>query len=455
MLDALFRPNAIAVIGASANPHAIGNIVLRNVVQNNFRGHVYPINPKGGVLQGLPVYPSICDVPTQVDLVNISVHRDHLIGILHQCASKGVKFAIIHSAGFKEVGAEGAQRERQLLDAAREAGIRIVGPNCQGVQNADPHVSLYANFTFTPMTEGNVAIVAQGGGMGELLQLHLHHAGVGYRMYASFGNEADVGMSEFLEYYGKDDATKLIVLHAETFKDPDRLQHVVALVTKKKPIFALKTARTDQGACAASAHTGTLAEASHDTSALLARAGAVCFRDSSEMIQAATAMALLTQRTTSAKPKGKRLAIVTNSGGPAVQAVDVALEQGLQLAAWSDASRARLLRTALAEASLANPLDLVATAGPEQYFEAIDTVLHDPGVDVAMVFFVTAHFVDHQAITNSIIRASNNSEKPLLAVVCSPDRNGPVQARLRQAGIAVYEFVEHAVKSIAAVCQVP
>ena len=448
MLDALFKPRAIAVIGASNNPYAIGNIVLRNLLAYGFQGPVFPINPKGGRIQNLEVHRSILDVPDDIDLVNISVQHTLVPKVLEECGKKGVKFAIVHSAGFKEVGEEGIRREREMVDLAHAYGMRVFGPNSQGVQNADPAVSLYANFTFVPMKPGNVSIVAQGGGMGELLKLHLHRAGLGHRLYASYGNECDLTMPEILAYYGQDEGTRVIMMQIESFKDPKRFLDVASRITPHKPILALKAGRTKEGAVAVSSHTGTLVDQAAMAKAAFRKAGVVDFADSGEMIRAAIAMSM------QPIPKGKRIGIITNTGGPGIQAVDTAVDCGLALARWSDAGRQRLAESLYPEASLGNPVDVVATAGPDQFHAAVDTLLHEDGVDMVMVYFVTAPFVDLPAIATRITQATTHADKPVVCVVCTLDKPSPLVDQLRDARIPVFDFPEDGARSLAGMARV-
>lgn len=448
MLDALFKPRAIAVIGASNNPYAIGNIVLRNLIAYGFQGSVFPINPKGGLIQSLEAHRSILDVPDEIDLVNISVQHSLVPRVLEECGRKGVKFAIVHSAGFKEVGEEGLRREREMVDLAHAHGIRVFGPNSQGVQNADPAISLYANFTFVPMKPGNVSIVAQGGGMGELLKLHLHRAGLGHRMYASYGNECDVSMPEILAYYGQDEGTRVIMVQVESLKDPKRFLHEASRITPHKPILALKAGRTREGAEAVSSHTGTLVDQAAMAGALFRKAGVVDFTDSDEMIKAAIALSM------QPVPKGKRIGIITNTGGPGIQAVDTAVDCGLALARWSEAGRQRLAENLYPEASLGNPVDVVATAGPDQFHAAVDTLLHEDAVDMVMVYFVTAPFVDLPAIASRIKEATAHADKPVVCVVCTLERRSPLVGQLRDAGIPVFEFPEDGARCLASMARV-
>lgn len=443
MLDGLFRPRSVAVIGASNNPFSIGNIVIRNLAQYGFKGPIYPINPKERAIRSFKCFPTVTDVPDEVDLVNISIKATLVPGIIEECGRKGVKFCIVHSAGFKEVGEEGIRREREMVAIAHRYGMRIFGPNSQGVQNSDPDVSVYANFTFVPMKPGNISIIAQGGGMGEMLKLHLHNAGLGHRMYCSYGNECDLTMPEILEYYGQDEGTRGILMQIESFKDPAAFLRVASAITPRKPIFAIKAGRTREGAVAVSSHTGTLVDQAAMATAMFRHAGVVEFHDTMEMIQ--TAIALSTQD----PPRGNRIGIITNTGGPGIQAVDESVDRGLVLAKWSEAGLKRLRETQYPEASLGNPVDVVATGGPDQYFAATDTLLKEDGVDMVLVFFVTAPFVDLDAIAARISEAVASSNKPVVMVVETYEKHYDLLHKLRAGKVPVFETAEHGSRSLA------
>ncbi len=447
MLDGLFKPRAIGVIGASNNPFSIGYIVIKNLAEHGFKGPIFPINPKGGHIRCYKAYRSILEVPDEIDLVNISVNYKLIPGVIEECGKKGVKFAIVHTAGFKEVGGEGITREREMVALAHQYGMRIFGPNSQGVQNSDPEISAYANFTFVPMKPGNVSIVAQGGGMGEVLKLHLHNVGLGHRMYCSYGNECDLTMPEILDYYGKDEGTRVIMMQIESFKDPAAFLDVAARVTPHKPILALKGGRTHEGSVAVSSHTGTLVDQVAMTQALFKKAGVVGFSDAAQMIK--TAVAMSSQN----PPKGRRIGIITNTGGPGIQAVDESVEHGLTLATWSDAGRQRLKDSLYAEASLGNPVDVVATAGPDHYFAAVDTLLREDGVDMVMVNFITAPFVDLDGIARRIKEAASTSDKPVVCVVMTIEKWAGLIRTLRESDIPVYDFPEDAARSLAAMAR--
>jgi acetyltransferase len=447
MLDGLFYPRSVAIVGASNNPFSIGHIVIKNLAHYGFKGPIFPINPKASNIRSFKCFKSVLDVPDPIDLVNISIKATLIPQIVEECGQKGVKFLIVHSAGFKEVGEEGIKREREMVELAHKHGMRVFGPNSQGVQNADPEVSLYANFTFVPQKPGNVSIVAQGGGMGEMLKLHLHNVGLGHRMYASYGNECDLTMPELLEYYGQDEGTRVIMMQTESFKDPRAFLEVASKITPHKPILAIKAGRTREGSIAVSSHTGTLVDQAAMATAMYRKAGVVEFSDTHEMVKSAIAFSQQDP------PSGKRIGIITNTGGPGIQAVDQAVTHGLTLAKWSDKGRERLKETQYPEASIGNPVDVVATGGPDQYHAAIETLLAEDGVDMVEVFFVTAPFVDLGAIAAKIKEVTATSPKPVVMVVETMDTWYGLIDSLREGGVPVYEFAEDGARALAAMAK--
>ncbi|MCX6645130.1 MAG: CoA-binding protein, partial [bacterium] len=365
MLDGLFKPKSIAVIGASTNPLSIGYMVMKNLLDHGFKGTVYPINPKSPEILDQKAYPSVMEVPGDVDLVNISIKNTFVPMALEDCGKKGVKFAIIHTAGFKEIGGDGIELEKQILEVAKKYGLRLYGPNSQGIENSDESVSVYANFTFTPMMKGNIAVLAQSGGVGEVLQLQLYNRGVGIRKYASYGNECDVSMNEILKYYGDDPGTRVIMLHIETLRNPIEFLKIAREISRVKPILALKSGKTKEGLKAVSSHTGTLMEKDVTTDVIFKKAGIIRFDTQEEMIE--TAIALSCQPA----PKGKRVAMITNTGGPGILAVDEIIQAGLELSKLDQKTMDGLREKLYPEASVINPVDVLATASPEQYGAAI------------------------------------------------------------------------------------
>jgi acetyltransferase len=440
MLDALFKPRSVAIVGASNNPFSIGHIVMQNLLNHNFKGPIYPINPKSKSIKSFRAYPSVSEVPDEVDLVNISIKNTLVPYVLEDCGKKGVKFAIVHTAGFKEVGEEGLQLERQIVEIAHKYGMRIYGPNSQGIQNSDPAISVYANFTFVPMFPGNISIVAQSGGVGETLKLHLYRVGKGIRMYSSFGNEADVSMNEIIDYFGQDEMTKAIMVHIETFKDPAGFLDVASRVTKIKPILALKTGKTSEGTKAVASHTGSLIEQETIADVIFDRAGVLRFHSQQDMIDAAIAFS------TQPVPKGERVCIVTNTGGPGIIAVDECMASGLRLAQLSPKTKNDLKKLVFQEAIVSNPVDVVATAGPEQYGGTVAALLKDPNIDSLLLVFVTAPFVDCEGIARKLGEIGKTSKKPIVCQVITIEKWQEVIRLIRESGIPVYDYAETAAR---------
>lgn len=447
MLDALFKPRSVAIIGASNNPLSIGYIVMKNLLDHNYKGPIYPINPKSKYIKSFRAYPSISDVPDEVDLVNISIKNTLVPHVLEECGKKGVKFAIVHTAGFKEVGEEGVALEKQIVEVAHKYGMRIYGPNSQGIQNSDPEISVYANFTFVPMSPGNISIVAQSGGVGETLKLHLYDIGKGIRMYSSFGNEADVSMNEIIDYYGQDEETRVIMVHIETLKDPAGFLEVASRTTPKKPILALKAGKTSEGVVAVSSHTGRLVEQDTLTDAIFKKSGVLRFHSQDDMIN--TAIALSDQPV----PKGERVVIVTNTGGPAIIAVDECMLAGLRLAKLSPKTKVTLRKLVFAEAIVSNPVDVVATAGPEQYGGTVEALLRDPNIDSVLLVFVTAPFADCEGIARKLRELGKTSKKPIVCQVMTIEKWAEVVRIIREGGIPVYDFAETAARVLAAMTE--
>ncbi len=447
MLDALFKPRSVAIIGASNNPLSIGHIVITNLVDHNFKGPIYPINPKSRFIKSFRAYPSVADVPDEIDLVNISIKNTLVPSVLEECGKKGVKFAIVHTAGFKEVGGEGLALEKQIVEIAHKYGMRVYGPNSQGIQNSDPEVSVYANFTFVPMSPGNISIVAQSGGVGETLKLHLYRIGKGIRMYSSFGNEADVSMNEIIDYYGQDGDTKVIMVHIETFKDPAGFLEVANRVTAKKPILALKTGKTSEGTKAVASHTGALIEQETIADVIFKKSGVLRFRSQEDMIDAAVAFS------NQPVPKGDRVVIVTNTGGPAIIAVDECISAGLKLAELSRETKETLTKLVFQEAIVSNPVDVVATAGPEQYGGTVEALLKDPNIDSLLLVFVTAPFVDCEGIARKIGEIGKTAEKPIVCQVITIEKWAEVIRLIRESGIPVYDFAETEARVLSAMTE--
>jgi acyl-CoA synthetase (NDP forming) len=443
MLDSLFRPRAVAVMGASNNPLSIGHIVVKNLKTYGFKGEIYPINPKQTEILGLKAYGSILDVPGQVDICCIAVKSVLVPQMVDDCGKKGVKFVIIHTAGFREMGEEGAKLEDALLEAARKHGVRVYGPNCQGVMNSDPAVSVYANFTFTPLNQGKVSIIGQSGGCAEMINLNLRNMGSGFRIYASHGNASDVNTNEILEYLGNDPETHAIMMHIESMKDTPEFIDRCRKIARDKSIMAIRTGRTQAAATAVSSHTGSLIQQDSLTDAVFERAGVLRFQIAEEMIAAGYALS------TQPVPSGPNVGIIANAGGPGIIAIDECILNGLQLAKFSDETKKKLREGLVPEAYIENPVDVAATATPEHFALTLDLLNKDPNVDSILITMVTPPFVDCEGLANSISEASRKLTKPIIVCVLTNEKWAGTVEIIRNAGIPVYDFPETASRALA------
>lgn len=448
MLDGLYKPRSVAVIGASRNPLSIGYRVLVNLRDNHFTGTIFPVNPKEPSIAGFKAYKSVLEIPDEIDLVNISIPAKFVPQTVEECGKKGVKFIIIHSAGFKEVGPEGEKLEKEVVAIAKKYGMRIYGPNSQGVMNSDPNISLYANFTFTPMKPGNISILAQSGGIAELINLQLESRGLGFRMYGSNGNASDITIDEILEYFGQDEETKVILLYVESFQNPARFVEIARKITPNKPILAIKTGTSEEGARAITSHTGALVGKDTITDALFEKAGVVRFTRLEELVDAAIAFSK------QPLPKGKRVTIVTNAGGPAIQATDEAIARGLELSVLSKETQEKLRQKLNPMSSVANPVDMTATAGPSEFAHTLRTLLEDPDVHSLLLSMVTPFFVDNEGVLREVLNVAKDAKIPIVATYLTNKRLwGYLAEGAFSAGIPTYDYPETASAVLAAMSE--
>ena len=408
MLDALFKPRAIAIVGASTKELSIGNVIIRNLQKYGYKGRIYPLNPSAPEVCGIKAYKTLDEIPGEVDLAHIIIPGKFVPQTIEDCGRKGIKAVIINSAGFSEMGEEGARLQEDFLRRARDFGVRVFGPNCQGIINSDPALKAYCNFTFTYPDPGYISVVALSGGVGALIMQALADLGIGQRLYASNGNASDISIPEIVRYYGEDQGTRAVILYTEGFSNPRAFLDVAKEVAAKKPVLAMKAGRTEQGAKAASSHTGSLAGVDIATELIFEKTGILSFSDEGEMARAAMAFA------TQPIPKGNRVGIITNTGGPAVIATDVLVACGLEVPRLSEASIARLAETQLPEAAIENPVDVIATAGGSQFRGALDVLMEDDRIDSIYITFVTPSFTDTDAIAREIVAANRLGKKPLV-----------------------------------------
>ena len=448
MLDSLFRPKSAAVIGASTKELSIGNRVIRNLVDFGFKGPIYPINPKADEVRGIKAYKSILDCPDNIDVVHMVIPARFVPQAVDDCGAKGVKNIIINSGGFSESGPAGEAIQNDFMERAKKHGIRILGPNCQGIINTDPEIRAYCNFTFTKPEPGFISIVALSGGVAEVIHQEFALMGVGTRIYASNGNACDITIPEIIRYLGDDDGTRAVVLYVEGLRDPETFMKVVKEVAARKPVLAMKAGRTEEGAKAASSHTGGLAKEDLATDLIFEKAGVLTFRDEGELCQAAAAFA------TQPIPQGSRVGIITNTGGPAVIATDVFIDAGLEIPSLPALMEASLKEILYPEASVNNPIDVLATGTAAHYRACMDAMMDDDQFDCIYVNFVTPFFVDTDSIAKEIVAVNKAQKKPIICNLMTDKNQWTETVRiLKEGGVPCFSLPGAAARAMSAMAR--
>ncbi|HEX5375657.1 MAG TPA: GNAT family N-acetyltransferase [Solirubrobacterales bacterium] len=438
----LLEPSCVIVVGASRHRGTVGGEVLHNLVESGFAGRILAVNPAAATVQSIPAFPSVADVPEEAELAVLAVRAEATADVARECAAKGVRSLIVLSAGFAETGEKGAERERELLAICRESGMRLVGPNCLGVLNTAPGSQL--NLTFAPAAPppGNVGFVTQSGALGLALIDFAASRGLGVSSFASVGNRADVTGNDLLEFWEEDEATRVALLYIESFSDPRRFARVARRVGKRKPIVALKSGRSASGARAASSHTGALLAASDSaTDALFEQAGTIRAETLAEMLDVASLVS------SQPLPAGPRVGIVTNAGGPGIMCADACETAGLEVPPVPDEIRARLREFLPAEASLGNPVDLIATASAEQYRQAIAVLSGWEGIDALIAIFIRPLLTRAEDVAAAIgaALAGGPRQIPVQAVFMSPVDNAGLSGSLE---VPTHLFPEDAARAL-------
>jgi acetyl coenzyme A synthetase (ADP forming)-like protein len=440
-LDPIFSPRSVAVIGASRRRDSIGFALLHNLVTSEFSGAIFPVNPEARAIHSLKCYPSVSAIPDPVDLAVVMVPRLKVQGIVEECIAKGVKGLIVITAGFSETGEDGAQRERVLRELVRAAGVRMIGPNCMGVINTDAGISLNATFAPTPARPGSIGFVSQSGALGVAILNVAQDLGIGLTQFVSMGNKADVSGNDLLEHWEDDPATRVICMYLESFGNPRRFTEIAKRVTRKKPILIVKSGRTAEGARAASSHTGAIAGTDVTVSAFLDQCGVLRANTIEELFDVARALDRCPL------PEGNRVAIVTNAGGPGIMATDAIVNLGLQIADLSQETRDGLRTFLPAEASVANPVDMIASATAESYAKTLARVLDDPEVDMALVINVTPLLSNPIDVIEAVGEVARGRSKPVLAVMMATDEFYEAVKQTRDLP-PVYRFPESAARAM-------
>lgn len=409
MSETFFSPNAVAVVGASRDPHKLGYGVIRNLIKYKYRGHIYPVNRSANEILGLKCYASIEDLPAGVDLAVIVIPAGIVPDVLRQCGEKSIKNAIVVSGGFSETGEEGAKLEKELVQAAQDNDIRIIGPNCIGT--IDTHTPVNTTFVVGMPEQGEIGFISQSGAMVAAVIDWARGAGVGFSRIVSLGNQADVTETEMMHVVGSDSQTKVITAYAEGISDGKEFLKKAEELSLKKPFVILKGGRSEKGAVAVSSHTGALAGSEEAYSAAFRKAGVLEAQTMEEMFDWARALAW------QPLPEGNRVAVLTNAGGPAILAVDAIEDAGLEIAPLTDETRAYLKSRLPKAASANNPVDVLAGSGPATYTLALEALLSDETVDAVLVIQAPQDWFLPESLAEVVGEIAGLHQKPVIASI--------------------------------------
>ena len=442
----LFFPRSIAVVGASNDVSAIGGKLFRNLLLTGFSGPLYPVNPNAEMVNSVRAYPSIGAVPDEVDLAFIVVPQRLVLQVARECAEAGVRGVVVISAGFSEVGPEGAELELQLLDVIRESGMRMVGPNCMGLINTAPAVRL--NGTFAPVfpPSGNVAMSSQSGALGIAILDYATRNNIGISQFVSVGNRADISGNDLLLAWEDDPQTDVITLYLESFGNPKKFSRIARRIGRTKPIIAVKSGRTSSGSRAAASHTGALASSDVAVQALFRQAGVIRVDTIEELFHAASLLA------NQPVPEGTRVGIVTNAGGPGILAADALEANGRTLPELSEELQAKIAKRLPAEASTRNPVDLIASGGPEEFEHAISLLLASGEVDALMAIYVPISPEGAADVAAAMKRCQGEFEGSVAMLSVFMQSEGAANLLAGEAGrrsIPTFTFPEAAVLALA------
>ena len=412
-LQPFFAPESVAVLGASPRAGTIGGLVFRNIVSDGFHGRAYPVNREGADVAGVKGYGSFAELPEPVDLAVFCLPAALVLETAEDALDRGVRALCVITAGFAEVGAEGAAREARLLELVRSHGARLIGPNCLGIAVAGPRL----NATFAPRAfpSGRIAFSSQSGALGLALLERSDARGLGFSAFVSVGNKADVSSNDLLEHWEDDPGTDVVLLYVESFGNPRKFGRLARRVSRRKPILAMKSGVSRAGARAASSHTAALAGSDAAVAALFRQAGVIRAATVEELVDVAAILS------TQPLPAGRRVAVVTNAGGLGILCADACDAVGLELVALSEETREQLAAVVPPEASLANPVDLLGSATAETYARALPAVVADEGVDAVIVLFVPAAEVAAADVAASIEEAHAGAGKPVVPVVLAAE----------------------------------
>ncbi|HTF99851.1 MAG TPA: acetate--CoA ligase family protein [Nitrospirota bacterium] len=439
MLESLFHPRAVAVIGASADAKKVGHAVLNNLVKFKFSGAIYPVNPQCSEILCQKAYPKLADIPGEVDLAIVVIPAKFVPGALRECGAKGVKSAIILSAGFKEAGKDGTLLEEEIKIIAREQGIRLLGPNCLGLINTANDMN--ATFAADMLPKGRIGFFSQSGAMGIAIMDWAIGNDIGFSKFISLGNKADLSEIDFIEYFMNDPETNMILGYIEDVVDGRRFMDIAQKATKVKPIILLKSGGTAAGARAASSHTGALAGSDTAFDAAFKQTGIMRAQGVQDLFDTALAF------TEGKVPAGKGLLVVTNAGGPGIIAADSAERMGVELPHMTKTSIEAMATKLPPNATLFNPVDVIGDATSARYAAVLEQAAKDPNVDAMLVILTPQAMTDVEQTADAAIAAAKTTDKPVIACFMGEARVRSAINKLKKASIPNFSYPELAIKA--------
>lgn len=443
-VGSVLEPASVAVIGASRRRGTVGGEILHNMLGSRFAGALYAVNRAGGVVQALPGHRAVGDIPGPVELAVVAVGADEVVGVARECAAKGVRALVVISAGFAETGETGAARQGELVAVCREAGMRLVGPNCLGVLNTAPAVGLNTTFAPHPAAPGRVGFMSQSGGVGIAIVEAAGRLGFGLSSFVSVGNKADLSGNDFLQYWEQDPGTDVALLYLESFGNPRKFARIAPRFARRKPLLAVKSGRSAAGTRATLSHTGALLSASDATvDALFEQAGVIRADTLHELFAVG---ALLSAQPV---PRGGRVAILTNAGGPGIMCADACQAAGIDVPELPSGVRERLAEFLAPTASLGNPVDMLATASAADYRRALEVLIGDDACDAILTIFVPPLVTETDDVAAAIRRVAETRPKVAIAAVFMTQDEPPAQLRGDAVSVPGYAFPEDAARAVA------
>ncbi len=452
----MLYPHTVAVIGASRNPESVGGAIFRNILLGGFNGVVYPVNPNATSIGGVLAYPSVLNIPGDVDLAVIVVPAPLVLDIVEECGKRGVWGLVIISAGFSEAGGEGRRREKMVLEKVLSYGMRVIGPNCLGILNCNPGTSLNATFSPVVPPRGKISIGSQSGALGLALLDYARSMSFGISNFVSIGNRMDISSNDLMEFWEDDENTEIIVLYMESFGNPRKFSRIARRVSRKKPVVVVKGGKSEVGARAATSHTGALAAAEVAVEAMFRQAGVIRVDTIAEMFNVTKFLS------SQPLPEGPDVGILTNAGGPGVLAADAAAGWGLKVPPLSETTIKRLGEFLPEAAALGNPVDMIASAPAESYARAMEAMLEDPAIDALMVVYIPPLVTRPEDVATAVKKVMGRyaGHKPVIACFMTmkepavnldigPDEHYALERHPQKKSIPMYLFPEDGIEALA------